>query len=81
MFVIFIIYGSMIIMNLLVAVANDRYSASDAESVLLESRIEDMSGMTQMNSVFFNWLRTGKQKQQRLPNFPQKVFSIYENLR
>ena len=74
MFVLFIVYGSMIIMNLLVAVTVDRTSTSDAESILLESRIEDMSGMNQMTSSLFACVKA--KKNEPLENYPEKVLNF-----
>ena len=72
MFVLFLVYGSMIIMNLLVAITVNRTSVADAESIMLESRIEDMSGMNQMHNTLFAWVKA-KKIDRPLENYPLKV--------
>ena len=78
MFVLFLVYGSMIIMNLLVAITVNRTSVADGVSILLASRIEDMSGMNQMSNSLFAWVKA--KEKGPLENIPLKVsdFLLYK---
>ena len=74
MFVLFIGYGSMIIMNILVAITVNRTSVADGVSILLASRNEDMSGMNQMTSSLFACVKA--KKNEPLENYPEKVLNF-----
>merc|ERR1711860_454052 len=51
MFVIFIIYGSVIVMNLIVAIVVNRLDMDQAEALLQSHRIEDISEKTDPNQM------------------------------
>ena len=52
MLIIFIIYGILIIMNLIVALMVDKTDAAEAEIILAKQRIEEISSMADLINIF-----------------------------
>ena len=51
---IFIIFGCVITMNLIVALMITKVNVSNADTILLKRRVVEMSEMTQLEHLFFN---------------------------
>ena len=51
MFLLFLIYGSVIIMNLIVAIMINQMDEKEAEAVLMKQRIDEISTQTEIETL------------------------------